>query len=187
MNTRKHLISAHTGKLNFELARMTAKAEPGEGRAIYTVTRREIEQRDVSTFLGTFSPDRPRSELQKMLGKVVFTVAGYDDEDEPLCAIPDVRAFYTLCHHWWPCWNYFADLDSQSLKMIASSILPNISIVQSTERQELEVTLRHKELISFFESGLPSSALLHTRAGISKLTGMKLLQGVSYYLQLPDA
>lgn len=186
MNTRTHRIPTQAGKLKFETHAMTVKKNPKDQRQLYTFTREQIEQHDISAFLGTFSPDRPSEELQSMMSNVVFAVSGYDDEPDPLCVIPEVRAFFAQCHQWWPCWNSFSDLRSQSLAMIACCILPNVSILRFMKAQEIEATLRHKELIIFFEHGLASSALLHSRAKIDKIAGMRLLRRVSYFLQLPE-
>ncbi len=56
MKTHKRLMDARTGKLGFEFEELTARARAGDERAVYAITREQIEQHDIMEFLGTFSP-----------------------------------------------------------------------------------------------------------------------------------
>ena len=184
MKTCKRIIAAQAGKLKYEYGLMSDKKNQ-EGRVIFIFTREQIENHDISTFLGTFSPDQDSSELKNLQGKVIFAVDGYDDTSEPLCLIPEVRVFFAQCDRWWSCWHYFADVQSQSFAMLACCLQRNVVVVQSTRREDLEVTLQLDELTSFFEGGVPSAAYIFNKAGTSKRSGMKLLREVAKYLQIP--
>lgn len=182
---RKRKFAVASGKANFELNRYTSGKVKTQDTTLIVISREEVENCDLTRFLGSCSPKHQDHRLAQLHGKVRFTLDGFDDESEPLCTIPSVRKFYRLCHDRWPCWSFFADLDSDCLGMIAACIVPNLSLVQRP-RRKVEVTMLQADLISFFESCLPAAAYLHSRLGIEKYAGAKLLQRVAYYLQLPD-
>ena len=182
---RKRKFAVATGKANFELSRYTSGKVKTQDTTLLVISRKEVETCDLSRFLGSCSPKHQDHRLASLHGKVRFTIDGYDNDPEPLCAIPSVRNFYRLCHERWPCWSFFADLESECLGMIAACVVPNVSLVQRP-RRKVEVTMLQPDLITFFEFCLPAAAYLHSRLGIDKFDGMKLLQRVSYYLQLPD-
>jgi hypothetical protein len=182
---RKRKFAVASGKANFELNRYTSGNVKTQDTTLIVISREEVETCDLTRFLGSCSPKHQDHRLAQLHGKVRFTLDGFDDESEPLCTIPSVRKFYRLCHDRWPCWSFFADLDSDCLGMIAACIVPNLSLVQRP-RRKVEVTMLESDLMSFFESCLPAAAYLHSRLGIDKHAGAKLLQRVYHYLQLPD-
>ena len=182
---RKRRFAVAAGKTNFELSRYTSGKVKARDTTLVVISREEVENCNLTRFLGSCSPKHQDHRLVQLHGKVRFTIDGFDDVPEPLCTIPSVRSFYRLCHERWPCWLFFADLQSDCLGMIAACVVPNLSLVQRP-RRKVEVTMLQPDLISFFESCLPAAAYLHSRLGIDKYAGAKLLQRVSYYLQLLD-
>lgn len=182
---RARKFAAAAGKANFELSCCTSGKSQNKNSIVFITSREEIESCDITRFLGTFSPKQLDHHLQELRGNVRFTVAGYDDEPEPLFAIAEVRQFYSLCHSRWPCWTFFADLRSDCLATVAACVAPNLVSVKRP-RRKVDVFMRQPELISFFEHCLPAAAYLHSRVKIDKFTGAKLLQRVSDYLQIPD-
>lgn len=182
---RKRKFAVASGKANFELNRYASGKVKTQDTTLIVISREEVEACDLTRFLGSCSPNHQDHRLAKLQGKVRFTIDGFDDEPEPLCTIPSVRNFYRLCHSRWPCWSFFSDLESDCLAMVAACVVPNLSLVQRP-RRKVEVTMLQPDLISFFEDCLPAAAYLHSRLCIDKYAGAKLLQCVSYYLQLPD-
>jgi len=182
---RKRKFAVAAGKANFELSLYTAGKVKTQDTSLIVISRAEVEACDLTRFLGSCSPKHQDHRLAQLHGKVRFAIDGFDNEPEPLCTIPSVRRFYRLCHARWPCWSFFSDLESDCLAMIAACVVPNLSLVQRPHRK-VEVTMLQPDLISFFEDCLPAAAYLHSRLGIDKFAGGKLLQRVSYYLQLPD-
>lgn len=166
MKTHKRLMDARTGKLGFEFEELTARARAGDERAVYAITREQIEQRDIMEFLGTFSPQTDPTTLRGMLGKVTFAVDGYDERPEPLCAIPEARAYFRQCHRWMPCWTFFSDLESDSLAMVACCLMNNAAITQRADH--LVATMRLRELAAFLRSCQPTDAYIHELADIRK-------------------
>ncbi len=176
-------MDARTGKLGFEIEQLTARARAGDERAVYAITREQIEQHDIMGFLGTFTYQNNPSTMRRMLGKVVFAVDGYDETSESLCAIPEVRAYFRQCHRWQPCWTFFSDLESDSLAMIASSLMPNVATVQ--HKGKLVVTATQSELIAFHETCIPISGFLSSQIKYSARGMQNRRRAIADYLQIP--
>lgn len=186
-------LAAGAGKTNATLARITAhphevNAPDGKTRSlagiVYVTTREEIEKMDVSRFLANFGPQRSKKALRKMRGHIIFTVAGYDDVDSELFEVPDVRAYYSYLHAIWPCWLYMSCLAFPSLRVVALSVIPNLSIVRSENACRIHVP--ESELLAFFTHSIPAAALLHHRVGLSKNYGFTYLKAVAKHLGIPD-
>lgn len=184
MRTRRRHISAHTGKLEFEYERLSERAKVGDDRAIYVITREQIEGHDIATLLGTFSPSNDPESLRKMRGNVIIAVDGYRERPESLCAIPEVRSYFQQAHRWLQCWTFFSDLQSHSLAMIACCLMDNTKIAQRED--QLVLTMKVRELDAIRRSCQPTEAYLHSQAGIRKPAEDARSKAVSFYLQLLD-
>lgn len=182
---RKRRFAAATGKANYELSRYTAGKIKTRDTTLVVLSREEVENGDITRFLGNCSPKQQDHRLAQLQGKMKFAIDGFDDDPAPLCTISSVREFYKLCHERWPCWSFFAELESECLGMIAACIVPNLALVQRS-RRKVELTMLQPDLISFFEACLPAAAYLHSRLGIDPSKGVLLLQRVSKYLQLSE-
>lgn len=183
-------ITADAGKTNATLRLITenptafTQTTKARGAIVYVSTREEVERLDVSRFIANFSPRLPRTELRQLRGRIVFTVDGYDDTSDQLFEIPEVRAYYAYVHRVWPSWLFTACLSSPCLRVIALSVLQNVSIIRA--RSVCRIQISEFDLHTFFLHSLPAAALLHQRAGISKQNGTKHLKAVANYLGIPE-
>lgn len=182
IRTRK--IAAGTGKANYELSRFAAGKGKTKDITLIVISRDEVENGDLTRFLGSCSPKHQDHRLAMLHGKVRFTIDGFDDDLAPLCIIPSVRNFFRFCHERWPCWSFFADLESDCLAMIAACVVPHLICVQRP-RHKVEVTTIQHDLVAFFEDGLPAVSYLHSRLCIDKKSGAELLHRVYRYLEIP--
>lgn len=185
INLRKRVVHLATAKKNHEVDRL-ARGPQAREKVVYVITREEIESHDILRLLTTFGASNDPEDLRRLRGRVVYTVDGYDDTSESVCEIEEVRRYFRQIDRWWQGWTFFSDLESDCLAMVASCLLPHITVARHAAHATMEITARQEDLITFFENGLPLAAYLHTRAGIDKFAGMKMLQAVSYYLDLPD-
>ncbi|MEI8309407.1 MAG: hypothetical protein WCH98_01490 [Verrucomicrobiota bacterium] len=149
------------------------------GEIVYVSTREEVERRDISGFFANFEPKQSRQKLRQLRGRIIFTVDGYDEDDE-IYAIPDVRAYYSALHAKWPCWLFSACLASASLHVIALSVIPTVTVIRS--ETECRILVPEAELCAFFMHSLPAAALLNHRAGISLQYGAQYLKIVARHL-----
>lgn len=182
IRTRK--IAAGSGKANYELSRFTAGKSKTRDITLIVISREEVENVDLTRFLGSCSPKHQDHRLAMLHGKVRFTIDGFDEDSSPLCIIPSVRNFYQLCHARWPAWSFFADLHSDCLAMIAACVVPRLICVERPRRKVELTTIQH-DLVTFFEDGLPTVSYLHSRLCIDKNSGAELLHHVYRYLGIP--
>jgi len=152
---------------------------------LYVTKREEIEAGDLKRLLTTFDPRHSQSQLRPLCGRVHYTISGYDQVEEEIFEIPEVRNFYRLAHEAWPHWLYGADVSSDCLRAIAFSSIPNLFVRRSPGEVHVEVAAA--DLQQFFNASLPAAALLHHRAGIPKKQGVRNLQFVAAYLGIPTS
>lgn len=66
--------------------------------SVHMILRREIENFEVSRLLNVAAPSSSKSQFNMSRGKVIFAVAGYDDTEQELCEIGEVRRFFQVAH-----------------------------------------------------------------------------------------
>jgi hypothetical protein len=144
---------------------------------IYTATREEVENRDISRFMANFGPQIATDQIREYQGNILWTVDGFDSDPE-LCEIPEVREYYAAIHRRWPAWLFFSDLRTACLQMVAECMIPNDG---PAKRGGCVV----QKLQSFFDHSLPPVAWFHKKLGISPKDGVTQLKHVALYLGLP--
>jgi len=185
---KKSLLYAGAGKTNAELRRIANKcvglqaSSAGINGVVYVTMREEVERCDPSRFLSAFGVATPPAELLRLRGKILFTIEGYDEDPAEIYEIEAVRKFYTKVHRKWPCWMFYADLNSGCLTAIACCIAPNIVSIKRRRCQKHAVHIPQAFRAAFFKRGLPAAALLHAKAGISRSQGVMMLKNVARYL-----
>jgi hypothetical protein len=153
------------------------------GEIVYVTTRKEVESQNLSRFIGNFGIHQSKSKLRQLHGRIIFTIDGYEDNEDELYEIPEVRRFYSAVHAVWPCWLFTCCIASASLKVIALSVVANMSIARSED--DCRVTIPGPDLKKFFLESLPTAGLMFCDAGISRQNGSKYLISVANHLGLP--
>lgn len=152
---------------------------------LYVTTRGEIESGDISRLLTTFSLKHTRAKLRPLCGRIHFTVGGFDNVEDELFEIPQVRSFFTQAHQAWPSWLFGADISSDCLRAIAFASIPNL-IVRRTNGA-VHVQCNEADLVEFFSDSLPAAALLHRRVGVPKKMGLQHMRCIAAYLGISPA
>ena len=153
------------------------------GEIVYVSSRKEVEGLDTSRFLANFGIHQSASRLRQIHGRIIYTIHGYDESDEEVYEIPEVRRFYAAVHNTWPCWLYTACLASPSLKVVALSIVKNMSIKRSGS--DCRVRIPGPDLKKFYLDSLPTAGLMFCHAGVSRQNGSRYLISVANHLGLP--
>lgn len=181
-------LYAGAGKTNAELRRIANKCVglPAESAGfkgvVYVTMRDEVERCDPARFLSNFGVATPPSELLRLRGRILFTVEGYDEDPAEIYEIEAVRKFYTKVHRKWPCWMFFADLNSGCLTAITCCIAPNIVSIKRRRCQKHDVHIPQAFRAAFFKRGLPAAALLYAKAGINRSQGVRMIKNFARYL-----
>jgi len=190
--TNNSYITAGAGKTNPTLRQLTrhpmvyttcSGKTKRMGEIVYVTTREEIEKQDISRMLSNFGPQQSRQILRQLRGRIIFTVDGYDTADD-IFEIPEVRKFYSLVHRTWPSWLFSSCLASPSLRVIALSVIPNMSIIHSKNLCRIQIP--ESDLREFFVHSLPAAVFLHCKSGIPRHQGAEYLRIVSKHLGIPE-
>jgi len=150
------------------------------GEIVYVTTRQEVENLDLSRFMGNFGHHLSERKIGQAHGRIIYTIHGYDETDEAIYAIPEVRLFYSMAHESWPCWLYTACLASASLHVIALSVVSNMWSRRSGN--ECRNRIPEHDLRLFFDKSLPAARLLFYRAGISRKYAAEYIKIAAKYL-----
>ena len=102
-------------------------------KAIYVheISRKEIESLNLKPFLDRFRalPSASPDELLRYCDAVVLSISGYDEVEEELYAIAEVRSYFQELNRWWPYWLYFLHLKAEAAAIPVLSLLPTISAI----------------------------------------------------------
>jgi hypothetical protein len=158
------------------------KARAKAREIVYSISREEVEAGDAARFLHEFGPDNDRRRLAQIRGRTHFTVSGYDEEEEEIFEIMEVRDYFALLHRLWPCWSFACSLRSPCLRAIALTLAPNVDVVR--EGRSVTTRLVECELAAFFEDGVPASLALGRLAGETRARAFARLKDVARYLDL---
>ena len=192
MTTNNSYITAGAGKTNPTLRQLTrhpmvyttcSGKTKRMGEIVYVSTREEVEKQDISRMLSNFGPQQSRQKLRQLRGRIIFTVDGYDTAPD-IFEIPEVRNFYSLVHRLWPSWLFSSCLASPSLRVIALSVIPNMSIINSGNLCRIQIP--ESDLREFFMHSLPAAVFLHCKAGIPRHHGAEYLRCVAKHLGIPE-
>lgn len=149
----------------------------------YIATREEIKRCDTSRFLAEFGLSDTNNLPPKWnMGSIMFTIEAYDHEIDEIYSIPEVRAYYQKIHQQWPCWMYYSELTSESLKIIALCIFDTFSATKVADTQSARIVFPEHALHQFAEDGLLPLALLGEKAGLPVEVVEDRLNAVMDYL-----
>ena len=190
---KPHAIYAGVAKTEVELRRLekvnagNRDRTPALGTAkdpgiMYMITREEIEASDYTRFLADFGPAVGKERLCQIAGRVSFTVQGYEDREEEIFEIPEIREYFQLAHKRWPCWLFAADVRTACLHAITLCVLQKIDIIRAPGTGINQVQSSLEDLKAFFEESLRVTAIMDSRAGISRKLGAKRIEALAEYL-----
>jgi len=175
------LLTRGAGKANHALHTLTKKGAPTR-RTLFVTTREEVEGLDLRRFISNFGPHLSPEETLGMQGKVLFAIDGYDAHTSELYEIPSVRRFYAEAHRRWPCWNFYGDLRSECLSVVAACIIPKIIVARRARSPKHRVHILQSDIIEFCDHSLLASSFLFEKSGVARHRGMNLFNRAARYL-----
>jgi len=144
------------GKANRELARITRpKRTQRQTDHIYVISRAEIESCDFSRMRAVFSFERAPDDLRKIVGRINFVIADYENSPEELYEIPGVRDYFDEVNCHWPCWSAYSNLKTGSLKLFASCVSDNLLAVNRTGKSVNDIIVPRSDALQFFINAVP--------------------------------
>jgi hypothetical protein len=108
---------------------------------IYTISRREVAQQDYTRFDRTVGlwADLKGQELRDRHNGLVIVIDGYNEIDEELYAIPEVREYMRGLHKRWPWLLFFSNIEPMG-EHLAIAYLCLVDVVNSVRRDGSEDT-----------------------------------------------
>ncbi len=116
----------------------------------HAITRQEIEQFDLSSFLFVYDPaGRSRQELENLRGALVPFVTGYDDDPRELCEIPEVRAFFSDLNQRWPYFAFFLNTqrETESVKIFLFCALSSTAVCRREASAKFTIAVDWNEAV----------------------------------------
>ncbi len=135
---------------------------------------------EISRQLG---PQSPPDNLREMAGATIITLAEFDDHEEEIYEIPEVRDFFQKQNKIWAPWLFAGTIFTPDLFAIVLAGLPNVTC--SRRDGHLHVEWVEEEMRAFLHRSLPAAAGLFRQAGIPKENACALLGAAAAYLGLP--
>ena len=173
------------GKANVELQRITSlDAKRLHQRHLAIISREEIERQDFSRIRNLFCLSADPVKLRPMLGKTTFAVSNYEDHDDELFEITEVREFFHHMNCHYPCWVAASDLDSGVLRVIAACVSTNLYAVRETTWNHTAIHIPRDNVTKFFINAMPLTGAIHQVADISPSRGRKRLDLAAKHLGL---
>jgi hypothetical protein len=125
---------------------------------------------DFAKFIKKIDPNNlPKGkELRQLMGKMVFTVEGFDSDPREIEFIPEVRRFYQSFYLAWPYWLFFCSLANDTLRSMTLCNLENLSMAQKEGQSIYKVEYDIIELGQFLLRSFPSMNWCCERSDISE-------------------
>lgn len=127
-------------------------------------------------------PYAPPENLREMVGATIIALAEFDDREEEIYEIPEVRDFFKEQNGIWSPWLFAGTIFTPDLFAIVLACLPTITCYR--HEGQLHVQWVEEQMEEFLHHSLPTAAKLHERAGIAKEKGCALLGASAAYLGL---
>ena len=149
--------------------------------------REEVESQNIAPLLRRFAPDKlPKGrELAAMMNTFHFAVHGYDDDPHEVYAIAAVRRYYQKLHREWPYAFYFCDLRGESLMMLTTCCMENLSGHKREGEPLARVEIDPMELLRFIMAGWAPMNAMCERAGLSERAIYDRSKAIMHYYHLP--
>lgn len=125
---------------------------------------------DITGFVKKFAPTTlPKGKaLRPFMGKMVFTIEGFDFDPREIEFIPEIRRFYQRFYLAWPYWLFFCSLETDTLRAMTLCCLENLSMVQKDGESVCKVEYDVMELGHFLLRSFPPMNWCCERAGLSE-------------------
>jgi hypothetical protein len=158
------------------------KAKPGNDDIVYVIAREEVEAGDISRIISAFGADNDRKTLRRLLGRVHFTVSGFDDDPSEIYEIAVMRDYLATVHRLWPFWSFACSLRSPCLRAIALALAPNVTVVREGDSRTAQI--RARDVATFFNESAHASLALCRLAGETRAQTFKRLKDVARSLEI---
>ena len=129
------ILPRHVGKTEYLINRLHEFQIKEHGVPVHLMVhalgKDEIEAQSVERVSLEFLGKRP-VQLRRSAGKCIFSVLGYQNDEEELYLIPEVRSYFQLASLHEPHWLFSARLSFPAAAMIVLCSLENLTCIRSS-------------------------------------------------------
>ena len=155
---------------------------------VYEFQRAKIEKLDYQHFLDCFGADKlpvgPR--LKGAMGRLAFSITGYEHDPREIILIPEVRRFYSSLSEVWPFWLFFGDLSLRdSWKVPYLCRLNKLTVKHVAGNPYCAIRFDRKDILNLLWEDLPHLTTLGQRAGLTPRQIYERSREVFGFFQLP--
>ena len=161
------ILPRHVGKTEHLIHRLNElQTNDPVHLMVHAVGRDEIESQSVER-VSMASLGRRPVELRRSVGKCIFSVLGYQDADEEIYLIPEVRTYFQLASSLEPHWLFTSRLSLPTATMIVLCSLENLTCIRSSST--VCVTYHTQQVRELLDSWTPLYRKLQYLARTPKL------------------
>lgn len=150
---------------------------------IHAVSREQIASENIESLVSGYGPDADPTALRKSFGRCIFTAIGYENEDEELFLIPEVRRYFHRVNETCPHWLLTSALSFPNVLFIAFCSFRELVVTRTG--MCVQVTYETTWMEMFFNACLPTTARLNQRAGFSRKESVARLRAFRALAGLP--
>jgi hypothetical protein len=154
---------------------------------LYEFSSRTVATCNLDAFLKVYACHKlpVGAELRALMGRTVFSLAGYHDERRELYVMPEVRRFCVALHQVWPYWLFFCDLEQDDLRVMTFCCLPRWPPCKWKDKPMPPWLYSRSQLDTFVHADLPFLKEMSDRAGLWGRAAARRVEAVFAYFQLP--
>jgi len=168
--TKTLILPRHVGKTEYLLNRLHELQSDADGtplhHMVHALGKDEIESQSIERVSLDSLGNRP-AQLRRSAGKCIFTVLGYEHEEDELYLIPNVRSYFQLASSLDPHWLFTSRLSMPSATMIVLSCLKSFTCIRS--ESTVCVTYHTQQVRELLDSWTPLYRKLQYLARTPKL------------------
>jgi len=142
----------------------------------YQISRFEIEKCITRRIVHDLRVEPNNPLVWSGMDSVLFSVHGYDRDRRELFMIPEFRKYIAKVHEQNPGWIYFANLETDWLKIIAMCLVKNASAV--TKRKESDIVFLGSDVADFIAGQLAPFFTLCEISGVLREDAEKRVRAV---------
>lgn len=142
---------------------------PENGFILYSITRKEVESRDISRFLRDLQPGASTSkrDVRNLFGSIVFSYESHQDSADAF-EVPGIREHMALINSTWASWLFYAVPVADAFRPMLWCCLQTLRATRRLDSSQVEIVYDINELTRLIVGWMPTAVALADWAGIPR-------------------
>lgn len=153
---------------------------------IFTFSREEVIHQDFTFFLSKFDVDNlPEGHsLSELENSLVFLIAGFDDCEEEIYQIREIRDFYQKLNEVWPYWLYFLNIENHAVQLMAACLV-DTSVEALVGSDAIGYSMDPLQVAKCLKNGWAPMNQLFEQVGASEMANYNRTRNICLNLKMP--